>query len=206
MWIKRAFDMAFSATVLLLLAPLLAVIALWVRRDSPGPIIYQQERVGRHVQLFRIYKFRTMRVGADAAGPQITVGADTRITRAGQFLRRTKLDELPQFANVLCGDMSVVGPRPEVPRYVALYPAEVAAQVLSVRPGITDLASLAYRDESEVLARSSDPERVYVQEILPAKLQYACQYVRERSLWLDLRIISRTAAAVFSAPADPQKP
>ena len=206
MWIKRAFDIAFSATVLLLLAPLLAVIALWVRRDSPGPVIYQQERVGRYGQLFRIYKFRTMRVGADAAGPQITVGADARITRAGQFLRRTKLDELPQFANVLCGDMSVVGPRPEVPKYVALYPTEVAAQVLSVRPGITDLASLAYRDESEVLARSSDPERAYVQEILPAKLQYACQYVRERSLWLDLRIISRTAAAVFSAPADPQKP
>lgn len=123
MWIKRAFDMAFSATVLLLLAPLLAVIALWVRRDSPGPVIYQQERVGRHGQLFRIYKFRTMRAGAEAAGPQITVGADARITRAGRFLRRTKLDELPQFANVLCGDMSVVGPRPEVPRYVALYPA-----------------------------------------------------------------------------------
>ena len=110
MWIKRAFDIAFSATALLLLAPLLAVIALWVRRDSPGPVIYRQERVGRYGQLFRIYKFRTMRVGADAAGPQITVGADARITRAGQFLRRTKLDELPQFANVLCGDMSVVGP------------------------------------------------------------------------------------------------
>lgn len=206
MWIKRAFDIAFSAAVLLLLAPVLAAIALWVRCDSPGPVIYQQERVGRHGRLFRIYKFRTMRVGADAAGPQITIGADARITRAGRFLRRTKLDELPQFANVLRGDMSVVGPRPEVPKYVALYPADVAAQVLSVRPGITDLASLAYRDESEVLARSSDPERTYVQDILPAKLQYACQYTQSRSLWLDLVIIARTVAAVVGRPRPPGNP
>jgi lipopolysaccharide/colanic/teichoic acid biosynthesis glycosyltransferase len=206
MWIKRAFDIAFSAAVLLLLAPALAVIALWVRRDSPGPAIYQQERVGRHGRLFRIYKFRTMRAGADAAGPQITVGEDARITRAGRFLRHTKLDELPQFANVLCGDMSIVGPRPEVPKYVALYPADVAAQVLSVRPGITDLASLAFRDESALLAQSSAPEHTYVHDILPAKLRYACEYVRTQSLWLDLRIIARTAATVLRSPAHGQKP
>lgn len=206
MWFKRAFDIAFSATVLLLLAPLLAVIALWVRCDSPGPIFYLQGRVGRHGQPFRIYKFRTMRVGADAAGPQITIGRDARITRAGHFLRRTKLDELPQFANVLRGDMSVVGPRPEVPRYVALYPSDLAAQVLSVRPGITDLASLAFRNEGELLARSDDPERTYVQDILPAKLQYACQYVQTRSLWLDLSIIVRTVAALAGSPRTPRSP
>lgn len=206
MWIKRAFDIAFSGTVLLLLAPALAMIALWVRRDSPGPAIYQQERVGRHGRLFRIYKFRTMCAGADAAGPQITIGADARITRAGRFLRRTKLDELPQFANVLCGDMSVVGPRPEVPRYVALYPADVAAQVLSVRPGITDLASLAFRDESALLAQSADPEATYVNEVLPSKLRYACQYVQSRSLWLDLLIIARTAATVVASPRRARNP
>jgi lipopolysaccharide/colanic/teichoic acid biosynthesis glycosyltransferase len=206
MWFKRAFDIAFSATVLLLLAPLLAVIALWVRCDSPGPIFYLQGRVGRHGQPFRIYKFRTMRVGADAAGPQITIGRDARITRAGHFLRRTKLDELPQFANVLRGDMSVVGPRPEVPRYVALYPSDLAAQVLSVRPGITDLASLAFRNEGELLARSDDPERTYVQDILPAKLQYACQYVQTRSLWLDLSIIVHTVAALAGSPRTPRSP
>lgn len=198
MWIKRAFDIAFSGAVLLLLAPLLAALAVWVRRDSPGPAIYRQERVGRQGRPFCIYKFRTMHVGADTTGPLITVGADARITRAGHWLRRTKLDELPQFANVLRGDMSVVGPRPEVPKYVALYPADIAAQVLSVRPGITDLASLVYRDESAILARSANPERTYVQEILPAKLQYACQYVQSRSLWMDLSIIARTAAAVLA--------
>ena len=206
MWAKRAFDIAFSAAVLLLLAPVLAVIALWVRCDSPGAAIYQQERVGRHGRLFRIYKFRTMHAGADAAGPQITIGADVRITRAGRFLRRTKLDELPQFANVLRGDMSVVGPRPEVPRYVALYPTDVAAQVLSVRPGITDLASLAFRDESAILARSSDPEQTYAHEILPAKLAYACEYVRVRSLWLDLSIIARTVAALVASSPSPRNP
>ena len=204
--LKRAFDVLFAAAVLLLLSPLLLGVAAWIRLDSRGPVLFRQLRVGRDGREFRILKFRTMHVDAPARGPQITVGRDPRITRAGHFLRKYKIDEFPQFINVLVGDMSVVGPRPEVPRYVAMYPPATRDLVLSVRPGITDLASLAYRDESEVLARSNDPERAYVQEILPAKLQYACQYVRERSLWLDLRIISRTAAAVFSAPADPQKP
>ncbi|MFN4118518.1 sugar transferase [Acidovorax sp.] len=203
---KRLFDILFAASALLALAPLLAAIALWVRLDSPGPVLYRQTRVGRGGRHFRIAKFRTMRIGADQAGPAITIGADARITRAGHFLRRTKLDELPQFANVLCGDMSVVGPRPEVPRYVALYPPEVAQQVFSVRPGITDLASLAFRDESTLLAHSSDPERTYVHEILPAKLRYACEYARTQSLWLDLRIIARTAVAVLRSSAPGRKP
>jgi len=203
---KRLFDILFAASALLALAPLLAVLALWVRLDSPGPVLYRQTRVGRGGRHFRIAKFRTMRVGADQTGPAITVGADARITRAGHFLRRTKLDELPQLSNVLVGDMSVVGPRPEVPHYVALYPPEVARQVFSVRPGITDLASLAFRDESALLAQSSDPEHTYVHEILPAKLRYACEYARTHSLWLDLRIIARTAAAVFRSPVPEQKP
>jgi len=194
---KRLFDIAFAALALLLLCPLLLAIALWVRLDSPGPVFFRQQRVGRGGRLFGIYKFRTMHTGAEAMGPQITVGEDARITRAGAWLRRSKVDELPQFLNVLRGDMSVVGPRPEVPRYVAQYPADVRQAVLSVRPGITDLASIEFRDESALLARSSDPERTYVEQILPAKLRHAQQYVRTRSLWLDLRIIARTALALL---------
>ena len=202
---KRLFDIAFALLALLLLGPLLLVVALWVRLDSPGPVFFRQQRVGRGGQLFDIVKFRTMRTGAEAMGPQITVGEDARITRAGAWLRRAKVDELPQFLNVLRGDMSVVGPRPEVPRYVAQYPADVRETVLSVRPGITDLASIEFRDESALLARSSDPERTYVEQILPAKLRHAQEYVRTRSLWLDLRIIARTVLAVLGlhAPRHP---
>ena len=198
---KRLFDIAFAAVALLLLCPLLLAIALWVRLDSPGPVFFRQQRVGRGGRLFGIYKFRTMHTGAEAMGPQITVGEDARITRAGAWLRRSRVDELPQFLNVRRGDMSVVGPRPEVPRYVAQYPADVRQAVLSVRPGITDLASIEFRDESALLARSSDPERTYVEQILPAKLRHAQQYVRTRSLWLDLRIIARTALAVLGLHA-----
>ena len=188
--LKRLFDIAASAIGLLLLAPVLLGIAIWIKRDSPGPVFFQQERIGRHGQPFRIYKFRSMR--QDNAGLQITVGEDARITRSGRFIRAYKLDELPQLINVLLGDMSIVGPRPEVPRYVALYPAEVRAEVLSVRPGITDLASVQYRSESTLLAQSSNPEQTYVDTILPAKLALCRQYVRERSFWLDLRIIGMT--------------
>ena len=188
--LKRLFDIAASCIGLLLLAPVLLGIAVWIKRDSPGPVFFRQERIGRHGQPFRIYKFRSMR--QDNAGLQITVGADDRITRSGHFIRAYKLDELPQLINVLLGDMSIVGPRPEVPRYVALYPADVRAEVLSVRPGITDLASVQYRSESTLLAQSSNPEQTYVDTILPAKLALCRQYVRERSFWLDLRIIGMT--------------
>ena len=194
---KRLFDLAFAAVTLLLLAPLIVAVALWVRLDSPGPVFFRQQRVGRGGQLFGIYKFRTMHPGADIKGPELTVGGDGRITRAGVWLRRSKADELPQFFNVLRGDMSVVGPRPEVPRYVAQYPAHVRSVVLSVRPGITDLASIAFRNESDVLARSPDPEKTYLEQILPAKLRWAQQYVRTRSIWLDLRIIGWTVLAVL---------
>lgn len=188
--LKRLFDIAASCIGLLLLAPVLLGIAVWIKRDSPGPVFFRQQRIGRHGEPFRIYKFRSMR--QDNAGLQITVGADDRITRSGHFIRVYKLDELPQLINVLLGDMSIVGPRPEVPRYVALYPADVRAEVLSVRPGITDLASVQYRSESTLLAQSSNPEQTYVDTILPAKLALCRQYVRERSFWLDLRIIGMT--------------
>ena len=194
---KRLFDLAFAAVTLLLLAPLIVAVALWVRVDSPGPVFFRQQRVGRGGQLFGIYKFRTMHPGADIKGPQLTVGGDGRITRAGVWLRRSKADELPQFFNVLLGDMSVVGPRPEVPRYVAQYPAHVRSVVLSVRPGITDLASIAFRNESDVLARSPDPENTYLEQILPTKLRWAQQYVRTRNIWLDLRIVGWTVLAVL---------
>ena len=203
----RLFDIAFAALALLLLCPVLLAVALWVRLDSPGPVFFRQQRVGQGGQPFGIYKFRTMHTGAEAVGPQITVGQDVRITRAGTWLRRSKLDELPQFLNVLRGDMSVVGPRPEVPRYVAQYPAEMRQSVLSVRPGITDLASIAFRNESDLLARSPDPERTYVEQILPTKLRYAQQYVHTRSLWLDLQIIAWTVLAVLGLhPARHQNP
>ena len=188
--LKRLFDIAASGIGLLLLAPLLLGIAVWIKRDSPGPVFFRQERVGLHGRTFRIHKFRTMRVAN--AGVLITSADDDRITPVGAFLRRTKLDELPQLLNVFLGDMSLVGPRPEVPRYVALYPADVRAEVLSVRPGITDLASVQYRSESTLLAQSADPERTYVDTILPAKLALCRQYVRERSLGLDLKIIGMT--------------
>jgi len=194
---KRLFDILFASLALLLLAPVLLAVALWVRLDSPGPVFFRQQRVGRGGRPFCICKFRTMRPDAESTGPQITVGHDARITRAGAWLRRSKVDELPQFLNVLYGDMSVVGPRPEVPRYVAQYPADVRQTVLSMRPGITDLASIAFRDESEVLARSGDPERTYVEQILPTKLRYAQQYVHTHSLWMDLQIIAWTVLAVL---------
>lgn len=194
---KRAFDVVFSAAVLLLLAPLMLAMAAWIKLDSRGPVLFRQLRVGRHGHEFRILKFRTMYVDAPSRGPQITVGRDPRITRCGHLLRKYKFDELPQFINVLLGDMSVVGPRPEVPRYVAMYPPATRELVLSVRPGITDLASIEYRDENDLLGRSADPERTYVEQVMPAKLAFCERYVRERSFAGDLGIIGRTFAVSF---------
>jgi lipopolysaccharide/colanic/teichoic acid biosynthesis glycosyltransferase len=194
---KRLFDVLAAAAGLLLLAPILLAIALWIRLDSPGPALFRQRRVGRHGRLFDIVKFRTM-VDQPDQQRQLTVGRDPRITRVGRVLRRTKLDELPQLLNVLGGTMSLVGPRPEVPRYVDRYPPAVRQAVLSVAPGITDLASILYKDENDILGRAQDPERTYVETILPVKLEYYQRYVRERSFWLDLRIIVRTLAAIVN--------
>jgi lipopolysaccharide/colanic/teichoic acid biosynthesis glycosyltransferase len=197
---KRLFDLLAAGAGVLVLAPLLLGIALWIKLDSPGPVLFRQVRVGRHGVPFDIYKFRTMRHRPDqerrVAGPQLTVGQDPRVTRAGRFLRHYKLDELPQLFNVLEGTMSLVGPRPEVPRYVECYPPAVRNTVLSVAPGITDLAAILYRDESAILGQARDPEQAYVDTILPVKLEYYQRYVRERSFWLDLRIIFRTLAAI----------
>ena len=195
---KRLFDLVLSALGLLLLAPALIAIALAIKLDSPGPVFFRQERVGRWGRPFRIHKFRTLRHEPAGQGPQITVGADHRITRVGQVLRGSKLDELPQLIDVLLGDMSLVGPRPEVPRYVAHYPAGLREKVLSVRPGITDIASIEYRRESELLARADDPERAYVEQVLPEKLRYAEQYVDAASLWLDIRLLWRTLCVVLT--------
>jgi len=192
---KRLFDVLAAGAGLLVLAPLLLAVALWIKLDSPGPVLFRQIRVGRHGVPFDIYKFRTMANRPDA-GRQLTVGLDPRVTRAGRFLRHYKLDELPQLLNVLEGTMSLVGPRPEVPRYVECYPPAARSAVLSVRPGITDLAAIQYKDESAILGQACDPERAYVETILPVKLEYYQRYVRERSFWLDLRIIFRTLAAI----------
>jgi lipopolysaccharide/colanic/teichoic acid biosynthesis glycosyltransferase len=173
------------------LSPFLLVIAVAVKCSSRGPVLFKQERVGRGFHPFRIYKFRTMVVDAPKLGLQITAGEDPRITRVGRFLRKWKLDELPQLFNVVKGDMSLVGPRPEVPRYVEMFREDYAC-VLSVRPGITDPASLKYRDEAAVLAASADPEETYVREILPEKISLAKQYVAEASLRGDIALIWQT--------------
>ena len=187
---KRLFDIAGATLALLLLLPLLLLSALWIKLDSPGPVLYRQERVGRHAVPFRIHKFRTMAHGA--AGLPLTVGADARITRAGAFLRRTRIDELPQFIDVLQGTMSLVGPRPEVPRYVARYPPGLRERALAVRPGITDPASLAFIDEAALLSRAVDPEREYIEVILPRKLQLAADYAGQASLRTDLGVLWQT--------------
>ncbi|MBI5138133.1 MAG: sugar transferase [Nitrospirae bacterium] len=194
---KRVMDVSLAFLGLVMLSPLLSLVALAIRLDSPGPVFFRQERVGRHGQIFRIHKFRTMVVDADRKGLLISVKEDGRVTRAGRWLRRYKLDELPQLIDVLLGHMSLVGPRPEVPRYVLCYPPEVRKVVLSVRPGITDLASIEYRQEAEMLTDASDPETEYIQRILPVKLSHYEQYVRTRSFLGDMVIIARTVRVVF---------
>ena len=198
---KRLFDIVAAAAGLIVLCPLFAIIAVLIKWDSDGPVFFRQSRIGRHFRPFFIYKFRTMLSDAPASGPLLTVGDDPRITRVGRWLRRTKLDELPQLINILTGDMSFVGPRPEVERYVRLFRTEYA-EILQVRPGITDLASLKYRAESTLLARSPKPEEEYVTRILPDKLRLGQQYVRELSLGGDVMLIARTLAAVVR-PTDP---
>jgi len=195
--IKRCFDFVTALIGLVLLMPLFVLVFCWIKLDSAGPVFFRQERVGRHGVVFRIFKFRTMTVNTESKG-QITVGRDARITGIGHVLRRYKIDELPQLINVLAGEMSLVGPRPEVPRYVARYPDNVRDIVLSVAPGITDWASIEYKGENAILGDASDPERAYVEEILPVKLDYYVRYVRERSFVMDLRIILATLTAIAS--------
>ena len=198
--VKRLFDIVGAALALAVLSPLLLLVAARIKLDSPGPVFFRQERVGRHGVPFRIHKFRTMKHGAP--GLQITVGADPRITHVGVWLRRTRVDELPQFIDVLQGAMSLVGPRPEVPRYVLHYPPALRDIVLAVRPGITDPASLGALDESQQLARAADPEREYVERILPAKLQASADYAAQASLRSDLAVLLRTMGRLLGANHD----
>ena len=199
--VKRLFDVLASGLGLLLLAPCLLAIAIAIKLDSPGPVFFRQVRVGRHGVAFRIHKFRTMvhrEAASETTTAPLTVGADPRITRVGVLLRRTKLDELAQLIDVFIGRMSLVGPRPEVPHYVALYPKPLRDKVLSVRPGITDPASLAFRDESALLARATDPEREYVEVVLPAKLQLSARYVDEASFAGDWQLIVATLRTLWN--------
>ena len=193
--LKRAMDIVLSAFGIAVLSPVLAIIAIAIVLDSKGGVFYRQVRVGKDGKEFRIFKFRSMVSDADKRGLLITVGADSRITRVGKILRKTKLDELAQLFNVFIGDMSFVGPRPEVPRYVAMYtPAQ--RNVLLVRPGITDYASVAYRDENDLLEGADDPERIYIEQIMPAKLELNRQYLSQIGVWTDIKLIFATVMAV----------
>lgn len=193
---KRLFDIISSGIGLLCLAPVFVVMAIWIKLDSRGPVFYRQTRVGRYGRDFRIFKFRSMRVGSDK-GRQITVGErDPRITRSGYFIRRYKIDELPQLINVFLGDMSIVGPRPEVRKYVDLY-SEEQRKVFQVRPGITDLASIKYRNENELLSQVDDPDTYYIDVIMPDKLAINLEYIRHQSVMGDIKIIFNTLFKIF---------
>ena len=194
--LKRLMDIAVSGGALLVLWPVLLLIALAIKIDDPGPVFYRQVRVGKGGKTFRIFKFRTMVVDADKKGLAITVGRDSRITRMGAFLRKTKLDELAQLLNVFTGEMSFVGPRPEVPKYVDMY-TPYQRQVLLVRPGITDYASIAYRNENDLLEGAEDPERMYIDVIMPDKIELNMKYLREISPIADIRLIFKTIVAVI---------
>lgn len=195
---KRLFDLIFASLGLVILSPLLLLMATWIKFDSTGSIFFRQERVGQYGKTFRIHKFRTMVTDAEKRGLQITIGNDSRITRSGAFLRRYKLDELPQLIDVVIGKMSLVGPRPEVPKYVACYPNDVRDLVLSVKPGITDLASIEFKDENTLLGQSDNPEQTYKETILPIKLGYYTQYAANHNILLDFMLIMRTFRAIAS--------
>jgi lipopolysaccharide/colanic/teichoic acid biosynthesis glycosyltransferase len=188
---KRLFDIVVAAGALVFLLPLVVVAAVLIKLDSPGPIFFKQERVGMRFRRFQILKFRTMVQNSPSSGRSITVGDDPRITRVGWFLRKTKIDELPQLINVLKGEMTFVGPRPEVPRYVDLFRRDYE-EILKVRPGITDLASIKYRDEAAFLGESENPDVEYVTRVLPDKINLGKEYIRRSSFFFDLILIFKT--------------
>lgn len=194
---KRLFDIVASGCGLLVLSPLFIVLAIWIKLDSKGPVFYKQSRVGQYNKDFMLYKFRSMRVGSDKKG-LITVGnKDPRITRSGYFIRKYKLDEFPQLINVLIGDMSLVGPRPEVRKYVDLY-TEEQLHVLDVKPGITDLASIRYRNENEILEKAENPDEYYINVVMQDKLKINLEYVDKHSFWYDISLIFKTFWAIIS--------
>jgi lipopolysaccharide/colanic/teichoic acid biosynthesis glycosyltransferase len=197
---KRLFDLVVASIGLFLLSPLFIFIAAWIKLDSHGPVFYPSERVGKDGRLFRVYKFRTMVPEASLIGPSLTVDEDPRVTRAGRFLRKYKLDELPQLVNVVLGEMSIVGPRPEVRKYVDMFKDDYK-RILQVRPGITDLASLKYVNEAELLGKYDDPETAYVKNILPEKIRLAHEYLNQASLLCDVKLIFKTIVKIFSGAA-----
>jgi len=203
--VKRLFDFAAAGLGLALLSPLLASIALLIKTTSRGPVFFRQDRVGRGGRLFRIFKFRTMVNGRPGNGRNVTVSRDRRITGVGRFLRRSKIDELPQLFNVLCGEMSIVGPRPEVPEYVDLFWREYEP-ILRIRPGITHRASILYRDEEKLLNVSDDPERFYVEEVMPRKLALYTQDLDRESLGRDVRTIFDTIVSVARVTSSDRLP
>ncbi|RYM35174.1 sugar transferase [Brumimicrobium glaciale] len=193
---KRLFDIVSSAIGLLFLSPVFLVVFIWIKLDSKGPVFYKQVRVGKGGKDFKILKFRSMHQDADK-GSLITIGGrDPRVTRSGYYIRKYKLDELPQLINVLKGDMSIVGPRPEVRRYVDLYSKE-QLRVLTVKPGITDIASIKYRNENELLEKAEDPDKVYIETIMPDKLKYNLEYIDQQSFMFDIKLIFRTFKEVI---------
>jgi lipopolysaccharide/colanic/teichoic acid biosynthesis glycosyltransferase len=191
MMVKRLFDLFISVAGLIALSPIFTLIAVLTMLDSPGPVFFRQTRVGQFGKLFRIYKFRTMVADAENLGAQVSTGDDPRITRIGAILRKYKIDELPQLFNVVIGEMSLVGPRPEVPRYVEAFKKDYE-EILTVKPGITDFASLEYKDENELLKGSNNPEDKYLKEILPSKIEFYRKYLREQNLVTDLKLIFKT--------------
>ena len=194
---KRLFDIVFSAIGLILISPMLLIISVIIKREDRGPIFYRGKRVGKSNKSFKIYKFRTMVVNAENLGGSSTSNEDSRITRIGRYIRKYKLDELPQLINVLKGEMSFVGPRPEVQMYVDIFTDEESA-ILTVCPGITDWASLWNSDEGSLLAGSSDPEKTYMEKIRPGKIRLQLKYVREHSFLIDLKIIFQTLRTIVS--------
>jgi lipopolysaccharide/colanic/teichoic acid biosynthesis glycosyltransferase len=195
--IKRIFDLTCSILGLILLTPILFIIAAWIKVDSKGPVFFKQKRVGQFGQIISVFKFRSMVMDAESKGLKITVGRDPRITSSGYFIRKYKIDELAQLINVINGTMSLVGPRPEVEEYIAEYPQSIKDKVLSVKPGITDFASIEFKDENELLEGSIDPHNTYLNEILPIKQKYYLKYVEQQSLWLDIKLIFKTIFALI---------
>ena len=195
-YFKRIFDFVASFCGLIALSPMFFVIAILIKREDGGRVFFRQTRVGQNGKLFKIYKFRTMVENAEKMGSQVTKGDDPRITRIGKILRKYKLDEFPQLINVIKGEMSLVGPRPEVPKYVKFF-EEDYKEILKVKPGITDYASLEYKDENELLKEADDPEKVYLEKILPEKIKYYKRYLKEIGFFTDLKLILRTIVGVF---------
>lgn len=194
---KRVFDVLASGLGLLVISPVFLFLAVWIKLDSKGPVFYRQVRVGRGNKDFRIFKFRSMRVGSDKKGLITVGGHDPRVTRSGYFIRKYKLDEFPQLINVFTGDMSLVGPRPEVRKYVDMYTAE-QMHVLDVKPGVTSLASIRYRNENELLEKAADPDRYYVEVVMQDKLAIDLEYVRNASLGYDIKLIFHTFWEIVS--------